>query len=356
MIFVVNKLEGRQAHLSKNILIIGTGGTISSVDSGEGLSSALPVEEILRFCESELSDLEYKADVMDLLNIDSTLIQPEDWIKIAEEIGKNFSVYDGFIILHGTDTLAYTASMLSFMLRNPTKPIVLTGSMKPAPIANSDAIPNVADSVRFAVSGCPGVYVVFNHKVIRASRASKVASEDIDAFVSVNEPPVALVTSKYINYRKDFKANIEGPFSVDVRMDNRVFVLKIFPGLEPSIVETVIERDISGLIVESFGAGGLPYRGRNLLDILSKAAAQIPVVLTSQVLYNGVNLHTYEVGIRALKAGVISAEDMSKEAAVTKLMWVLGHTKNIDEIRRLFKTPIAGEIKQHKIYYRTPQS
>jgi len=331
--------------LSKKILIIGTGGTISSVDSGEGLSSALPVEEILNFCGGELSDLEYEADVINLLNIDSTLIQPEDWVKIAEEIGKKFSLYDGFIILHGTDTLAYTASMLSFMLRKPTKPVVLTGSMRPAPIANSDAIPNVADSVRFAVNGCPGVYVVFNHKVIRASRASKVASEDIDAFVSVNEPPVALVTSKSINYRRDFNVNMEGPFSVDARMDNHVFVLKIFPGLEPVIVESLIERNISGLILESFGTGGLPYRGRNLLDIISRAAAQIPVVLTSQVLYNGVNLHTYEVGIRALKAGVISAEDMSKEAAITKLMWVLGHTKNIDEIKELFKTPIAGEIR-----------
>jgi len=341
--------EGVLTSLPKKILFIGTGGTISSLDSGEGLSSSLPVEEILRFCSDKLKGIEYEADIIDFLKIDSTLIQPEDWINLAKVIGDMYSKYDGFIVLHGTDTLAYTASMLSFMLRNISKTVILTGSMKPAPIANSDAIDNVSDSVRFTAEGCPGVFVVFNHKVIKAARASKIASKDIDAFVSVNEPPIALMTTKGIEYdggllKGAVLAGIDAPFTVDTRMDNNIFVLKIFPGLEPYIIEYLMEKEISGLIVESFGAGGLPYRGRNLLDVLSKAAAKIPVVMTSQALYNGVSLNTYEVGVKALKAGIISAGDMSKEAAITKLMWVLGHTNSIDEIREIFATSLAGEI------------
>ena len=331
--------------MPKKILIIGTGGTISSIDTGEGLFSSLSVEEILYFCNDQLKDLDFQADIKDIINIDSTLIQPEDWIKIAEEIELKYPQYDGFVILHGTDTLAYTASMLSFMLRNPAKPIVFTGSMKPAPIEHSDAINNVADSIRFAVDGCHGVFVVFNHKVIRAPRASKIASESVDAFASVNEPPFALITSRDIKYNKKIIKTTDMPFFVDTLMDNNVFVIKVFPGLEPSFVESITaNKNIFGIVVESYGAGGLPYRGRNLLEVLAKVAHKIPVVLTSQVVYDGVNLKTYEVGLRAYKAGVISARDMTKEATITKLMWLLGHTRDIERIRKFFEISLAGEV------------
>lgn len=327
----------------KNILIIGTGGTISSTDSGDGLAATLTVEDILSYCRNRLEDIEFHADFSDLMNIDSTLIQPEDWIRMADEVAERYDSYDGFVIAHGTDTLAYTASMLAFMLRSPAKPVVLTGSMLPVHAENSDALSNITDAVRFCLEGRAGVFVAFHGKIIRAGRVSKVASMDVDAFVSVNEEPMARMTEGDIEYSFSL-ANPSEPFTVDTRIDPRVFLLKIVPGFEPSILDAIVKTGISGLVIESFGAGGLPYRGRDLLETVARVASQIPVIITSQVIYDGVDLQIYEVGRRALKAGVISAKDMTTEAAVTKLMWVLGHTCNREEVARFFETSLAGEI------------
>ncbi len=327
----------------KRLLIVGTGGTISSTDSGEGLEASLSISEIVDYSRDCLRDLEFEVYFSDLMNIDSTLIQPEDWGRMAEEVGRNYDAYDGFVISHGTDTLAYTASMLAFMLRSPSKPVVLTGSMKPVQAPESDAVANISDAIHFAAAGCAGVFVAFNGKIIRAGRVSKVASSDVDAFASVNEPPLANMTREGIRFNDRFTASSE-PFFVDTRINPGVFVLKIVPGMNPGLVDLLVEQGISGLVIESFGAGGLPYRGRDLLAAVGRAAERIPVVLSSQVLYDGVNLRTYEVGQRALEAGVISARDMTTEAAVTKLMWVLGHTSDLQEVRRFFDMSLAGEV------------
>lgn len=328
----------------KKILIIGTGGTISCKPTEHGLSATLSAEAIVEFSRERLTGLAVDLDFSELMNIDSTLIQPEDWVLMAEEIKNRYDHYDGFVISHGTDTLSYTASMLSFMLRHPGKPIVLTGSMKTIEAKGSDAIVNITDAIRFAAEDVAGVFVAFKRKVIRGSRICKMASMDIDAFESVNSPCIAFMTDDDIDYR-DMPAVPSESFHADTRMDPGVFLLKIVPGLEPKLVRTISDTGISGLVIESFGAGGLPYRSRDLLAVVEEIAAKIPVVLTSQVVFNGVNLQTYEVGQRALKAGVISARDMTTEAVVTKLMWALGHSRNIDEVRDIFQTSLAGEIQ-----------
>lgn len=327
----------------KKILLIGTGGTISCQLTEHGLSASLSAQDIMAYGRERLGGIKVHIEFTDLMNIDSTLVQPEDWVRMAEEIGEKYDRYDGFVVSHGTDTLSYTASILSFMLKSPGKPIVLTGSMKPIQAENSDAVINITDAIRFAAEGTAGVFVAFNGKIIRGSRACKIASMDIDAFSSINSPCIAFMTDHGIDYRVTIPEPAED-FEVDTRIDPKVFLLKIVPGLEPEIVKIICRSGISGLVIESFGAGGLPYRGRDLLAVVAETASRIPVVLTSQAVRNGVDLSTYEVGHRALQAGVISARDMSTEATVTKLMWVLGQTRAIPEIRELFQTDLAGEI------------
>lgn len=328
----------------KKILIIGTGGTISCKPTDHGLSATLSAEAIVEASREKLADKTLDLSFAELMNIDSTLIQPEDWIKMAEEVSDKYDHYDGFVISHGTDTLSYSASMLSFMLRSPGKPIVLTGSMKTLDAEESDAVTNITDAIRFAAEGVAGVFVVFNRKIIMGSRVCKIASMNIDAFESVNSPYVAFMTGDGINYRDVPPAPTES-FSADTRIDSHVFLLKIVPGLEPELVRTICNAGISGLVIESFGAGGLPYRGRDILAVVGEAATKMPVVLTSQVLYDGVNLQTYEVGRKARQAGVISARDMTTESAITKLMWALGQTRNVGEVRAIFQTSLAGEIR-----------
>jgi len=323
------------------ILILGTGGTIASAKTEKGYKAALSADEILQMAGIEKHN-GLTIETEDILNLDSTLMQPEDWVTIGEEVFRNLHDYDGIVITHGTDTLAYTSSALSFMVRNVPIPVVLTGSMLPITEPKSDAPRNLRTAITFASKGFPGIYVAFMDKIMLGTRVSKVHSLGLNAFQSINHPDIAYVKgdSLRILHRPEIKG---GEPVFDPLIDPNVVHLRLTPGLSPEVFEA-IGRESHGIVLEGYGAGGIPYRRRNLLEAVARVAGEKPVVMTTQAIYGGVDLTRYEVGMRALEAGVIPAGDMTKEAALTKLMWALGHTRDVKEIRAIMERNIAGEI------------
>ncbi|MFA4646367.1 asparaginase [Pyrococcus kukulkanii] len=322
------------------LLMIGMGGTIASVKGSEGYESVLSAEEILKISRIKV---DHEIEFVDLMNIDSTLIQPSDWVKLAEEVYKRASEFDGILITHGTDTLAYTASMLSFMVRGVDIPVVITGSMIPLTEKNSDAPLNLLTAIKFLEKGIGGIFVSFNGKIMLGVRTSKVRTMSKDAFESINYPVIAKLENNEIKilYRPNIASS---SLTLDTRHEPKILVLKLIPGLSGDIISKAIEAGYKGIIIEGYGAGGIPYRNSDLLETISKVSASVPVVMTTQAVYDGVDLMRYKVGRMALRAGVIPAGDMTKEATVTKLMWVLGHTRKVEEVRELMKKNIAGEL------------
>ena len=250
----------------KKLLLLATGGTIASKKMENGLSPQLSSEEILSYLpeEARFANIETRQ----ILNIDSTNIQPEDWTFIAEVIQKAYEDYDGFIITHGTDTMAYTAAALSYLIQNPGKPIVLTGSQKPISDDITDARKNLADSLRFACEGqAAGVYIVFDGKAILGTRARKVRSKSYSAFESINYPAAAFIDGRrVIHYTAGASPKEEPAFSL--HLNPRVFLLKLIPGMEPDILDYISDQ-YDAVIIESYGVGGIPFYGkRNFLEKL----------------------------------------------------------------------------------------
>lgn len=326
----------------KKILMLTTGGTIASAPGDEGLAPR-GSDEILSHLGSGFAGCE--VTTREIFTLDSTNIQPEEWKVIAAAIYEGFSGYDGIVVTHGTDTMAYTASMLCFMLKNPPVPVVLTGSQVPIAHPLTDAVLNLRCAFAMAESGRPGVFVVFDRKIILGCRAVKVRTTGFDAFESVNCPPVGIVNAAGLCLRDDLLPVHTGTAALDTAIDTGVFLLKLTPCTNPSIIDMLIDAGTRGIVIEAFGAGGIQFIRRDFVAKLERAAREkIPVVVCSQCLYESSELSIYQVGQKALEQGAIQGYDMTSEAAVTKLMWALGHTRNVDEIRRLFATSLAGEV------------
>lgn len=325
----------------KKILLITTGGTIASTNANkQGFTPTLTPDDLLALVEEPL--LEVTVDTYAVMNIDSTNMQPEDWQLLAQTIEERYQEYDGFVIAHGTDTMAYTSAALSYMLQNVGKPVVLTGSQVPMGVLGTDAKRNLADAFTFAANGAAGVYVVFCGRVIRGTRAMKMRTQSYDAFFSVNASDVGTVRNQTIIYHDSFQPEEKlGPFQVNTLLCPDVFVLKLHPGVKEELFD-VLPTLYRGVIIESFGNGGLPFKGRNLLKKVKQLIeANVAVVITTQCLEEGEHLETYEVGKKVAEMNVIVTGDMNTEAIVAKLMWALGQTKEIDEVKRLIEEPIC---------------
>ncbi|MFO7611763.1 MAG: asparaginase [Clostridia bacterium] len=326
----------------KKILLIATGGTIAAVATKNGLSPLLSTDDLLSYIPETLEMC--SIDSIQPLNIDSTNIQPEDWVELARLIKDNYGKYDGFVITHGTDTMAYTSAMLSYLVQNPAMPIVLTGSQKPINLDISDARMNLRDAFSYAAGGAPGVFIVFNGKVIAGTRARKTKSKSYDAFESINYPALAYIDGKRITGYVNIRQSTDGPaFYTDIYPN--VFLLKIAPGMDPEVLDYISDK-YEAIVIESYGTGGIPFADkRNFLKKLKEATEKGKViVIATQVMLEGSDLSAYEVGSKALVYNVLQAYDMTIEATMTKLMWILAVTKDFDEIKALFYKRIHEDI------------
>ncbi len=323
----------------KKILFIGTGGTIASELSGGALSPALGAEQLLRLVPdvSRLCD----TDAVQLFELDSTDIMPEHWIRIADEIIRRYDDYDGFVIAHGTDTMAYTASALSYLIQNSSKPIVLTGAQKPIGFETTDSKQNLSDSFLCAASGMAGVLVVFGGQVLLGTRARKTRSKSFSAFSSPNYPPLATVQNGRLALYFD---PTEGETQFFRSLDPSVGLLKLTPGTDTGLLHFMLGR-YRALVIESFGVGGLPDRGGAFRAEIQRATASGKLVaLTTQVPSEGTDLSVYSVGSGLTDMGVLEAFDMTPEACFTKLMWILAVSDDPAVRRRLFYTPVCHDI------------
>lgn len=325
----------------KKILLLATGGTIASVEGEEGLVPGLSVEELLQFVAE--SSAHIKIDGKVLMNRDSTNLQPEDWVVMANAVYEYYDHYDGFVITHGTDTLAYTSSALSYMLQDLEKPVVVTGSQVPISFKRTDARRNVVDALRFASEDVGGVFVVFDGRVIIGTRAVKLRTKSYDAFESINYPYVALINQDEVTYQWKPERTGTG-LRLRTQLCTDVLLLKLYPGMKPEMFDFI--KDLyQGVVIESFGNGGLPFEGRDLLSKIQELTEMgIPVVITTQCLEEGEDLLLYEVGRKVAQHNIILSGDMNTEAIIAKLMWTLGQTDSFEEMKTIFETPIAGDL------------
>jgi len=329
------------------ILLINTGGTFSAKPGKHGLEPQLSGDDILRLTDSFEPSTDIRLE--DYCCLDSANIGPSDWHDIALRIGAAAQETDGVVILHGTDTMAYTSSMLSFMLRGIPIPVVLTGSQMPLGVAMSDAEPNLRCAVQMACSGLGGVYVAFDRRIMLGCRTSKVRTVSFNAFESINYPYVGEVNAFGLQLRRSAAAR-SAPFSLRPDYSDKIAVLKLFPGMDPEIFSFLRERGYEGIYIEGFGLGGVPFLKNDFTTEISRASlAGMPILVGSQCRYEGSNLSIYETGQRILECGGIPVGDMTQEAVVTKLMWGLGQTKGRDDIRALFSRDLASEISLQTI-------
>jgi len=325
----------------KRILLLATGGTIAALEKKDGLSPGLSPEDLLA-AVPDITDY-CTVDTEQLVSLDSTNIQPEHWVLFAQAIGKRYDDYDAFIITHGTDTLAYTAGGLSYLIQNSEKPIVLTGAQRPIWAGGSDGPKNLLDSFFFATrSGAGGVYIVFGGKAILGTRARKVKSMSYSAFDSINYPVLAYIHHRQIVSYPLVPEPAAGAVRFYDQLNPGVCLLKLTPGM-PADVLDYLGKSHDAVILESFGTGGLPFAFHETAGRLARTGCTL--VLSTQVALEGSDIDVYQVGRRISGLeGILEAYDMTAEAALSKLMWILPQANSADEIRQLFYTPVYRDI------------
>ena len=337
-----------------NILIIYTGGTIGMIENP--MTGALENFGLDRFREivPEIRQFDYNIEALAMdPPIDSSDMEPRHWTEIVHIIADAYDNFDGFVILHGTDTMAYTASALSFMLENIGKPVILTGSQLPIGKLRTDGKENLLTSIEIAAARdadgrpmVPEVCIYFDSRLMRGNRTTKVNAEGFNAFRSFNYPSLAhagidIKYEPHLIIRTDEKK----PFKPHYRLDDRVILLTLFPGIRREYVETVLGmNDVKAVVLKTYGSGNAPQRPW-LADILQRLSEQGIIVVNNTQCYKGtVEMHRYETGLQLLQAGVCNGYDSTIESSVTKLMLLLGEGYPVEKIHRLMNENMVGEI------------
>lgn len=328
----------------KRILVIGTGGTIACKRDDDGLKPVMSSEELLSFVPDTKTFCH--ADTLQVLNIDSTNMQPAHWLMIAQSVKEHYDQYDGFVICHGTDTMAYTAAALSYLIQRSPKPIVLTGSQRSICMEDTDARMNLYNAFLYAAAeGSRGVSLVFDGKVISGTRARKERTKSFNAFSSVDYPELAIIRDgRLIRYLAELD-HTDGPEFFHC-LEERVLLLTLIPGMGADAL-SALRDSYQAVILQSFGVGGVPGGSsgpfaRAMEDWLRAGKT---IVMMTQVPYEGSDMAVYQVGYQVKeKYQLMEAYSMTLEAAATKLMWILGQTRDPEEVRRLFYQPVQWDI------------
>ena len=325
----------------KKILLLTTGGTIASMPGGEGLEPHR--SDVM---ERELNQLRtyYDITVRDVMCLDSSNIRPEEWQLIARRVFEERTGFDGIVISHGTDTMAYTASAVTFMLPNIDLPVVFTGSQLPLADILSDGPDNLRTAFAMAASGCCGVFLAFDRKVMLGCRAVKIRASGFSAFDSINARYAAKVSNRGLVIDYDVIPKRTGEARLCENISRNVFLLKLTPGLNPAVFDMLAAMGYKGIVVEAFGLGGVNVLHKGLRGIHRAVEDGISVVITTQCLYDSADLQVYQVGNKLLELGVIQGRDMTSEAAMTKLMWAIGQGMEPEQISALFQRNLAGEV------------
>lgn len=337
-----------------SVLLIYTGGTIGMIENPEtGALENFNFDHLLKHVP-ELKRFNYQISTYQFdPPIDSSDMEPALWAKLVKIISSNYDNFDGFVVLHGTDTMAYTASALSFMLENLSKPVILTGSQLPIGMLRTDGKENLITAIEIAAAKrenglpmVPEVCIFFENHLMRGNRTTKINAENFNAFRSFNYPALARV-GIHIKYEPNLirQPDYSQPLKPHYLFDTNVVVLTLFPGIQESIISSVLHvPGLKAIVLKTFGSGNAPQK-EWFVNLLNEATERgIVIVNITQCSSGAVEMERYETGMHLLQSGVISGYDSTPESAITKLMFLLGHGLDEREVRNLMNTSIAGEI------------